>query len=56
MPGETEAKISVLALLDDDDEQNCENTTTKIIETKTKVDFILERANILSKSRLVKLA
>ena len=30
-------------------EQNCKNTTAKKPETKTKVDFLSERANILSK-------
>ena len=30
-------------------EQNCENTAAKRPETRTKVDFLFERANILSK-------
>ena len=37
-------------------EQNCENITAKKPETRTKVSFLFERANILSKSQLVKLA
>ena len=37
--------------------QNCENTTAKKSETRTKVDFLFERANIFCpKSQLVKLA
>ena len=30
-------------------EQNCENTTAKKPETRIRVDFLIERANILSK-------
>ena len=30
-------------------EQNCEKTAAKKPETRTKVDFLFERANILSK-------
>ena len=37
-------------------EQNCENTTDKKPGTRTKVDLLFERANILSKSQLVKWA
>ena len=37
-------------------EQNCEKTTAKKPETRPKVDFLFERANILSKSQLVTLA
>ena len=33
-----------------------QNTTVKKPETRTKVDFLFERANILSKSQLIKLA
>ena len=30
-------------------ERNCENTAAKKPETRTKVDFLFERANIVSK-------
>ena len=32
-------------------EQNCENTTAKKQETRTKLDFLFERAKILSKKK-----
>ena len=36
-------------------EQNRKNTTAKKPETRTKVDFLFERANILSKKRVRKI-
>ena len=36
--------------------QNCENTTAKNKETRTKVDFLFEKANILIKRPARKLA
>ena len=36
-------------------EQNCENTTAKKPETRTKVDFLFEKANILSKKPAFKI-
>ena len=36
--------------------RNCETATTKKPEARTKADFLFERASILSKKQLVKLA
>ena len=35
--------------------QNCENTTVKKLEKRTKVDFLFERGSNLSNSQLLKL-